>query len=148
MGKGVKKRIRVSERMLALEKGELDWSELTDEEVSRGRLAAADGSFKGRPPSFVSRKFAEGMRAEQIRRWNIKVAETLTPSLEVLHDISQGKITGRVPADARMKAAIYLIERTVGKVPEKTEMQVELKPWQDGIEELVYDPADKKDEAS
>jgi hypothetical protein len=148
MAKGKRKSIRVSERMIALEKGEIGWEELSDEEVSRGRLAAADGTFKGRPPSFVSRKFAEGMRAEQIRRWNIAVAETLTPSLKVLKDISEGKISGRVPADARMKSAIYLIERTVGKVPEKTEMQVEVKPWQDGIEKLVYDPEDKKDEAS
>lgn len=147
MAKGVSKRIRVSERMKAIEDNPDLIHELDDDEIAKGRLKAADGTFKGRPPAYVSAKFARILREEQIRRWNIAVAETLQPSMKVLHDIAQGKISGRVPADARMKAAIYLIERTVGKVPEKTEMQVEVKPWQDNIEGLLYEP-DKKEEAS
>lgn len=146
MAKGKKHSVRISERMEFLVENPEEFKKLSNEEIVKGRLKSIDGTFKGRPPAYVPQKFADLMRREQIRRWEEKVAETLQPSLEVLHDIAQGKIQGRVPADARMKSAIYLIERTVGKVPEKTEMQVELKPWQDNLEGLVYD--DKKDEAS
>lgn len=141
-----RKKIKVSipERMQAILDNPQLVIELTDEEVQKGKLRDKNGEFRGRPMPVVPTKFYHILRAEQIRRWEIKVAETLQPSLEVLHDISQGKITGRVPADARMKAAIYLIERTVGKVPEKTEMHVEMKPWQDGIEGLLYDPNKEK----
>lgn len=136
--------ITVSERMQYLMDHPDAFRDLDDEEVSKGRLKDKNGGFSGRPPKAVPLKFHDMMRQELIRRWNIKVAETLEPSLKVLHEISQGKISGRVPADARMKSAIYLIERTVGKVPEKSEMQVELKPWQDGIEGLLYEAPDKE----
>lgn len=150
MAKGKKTTIRVSERMKAIEDNPELIKELSDEEIAKGRLKAADGTFKGRPPAYTSTRFARIMRDEQIRRWEEKVAETLQPSLKVLHEIAQGtaKSPTKVPADARMKAAIYLIERVVGKVPEQTEMKVEMKPWQEGLEGLVYDPNDKKDEAS
>jgi hypothetical protein len=147
MAKGKLTKVRISERMKDLVDHPEKFAELSDDEVYRGRLKAEDGTFKGRPPAYTPTKFNQLMRQELIRRWEMEVAKTLKPSLEVLHDIANGKITGRVPADARMKSAIYLIERTVGKVPEKTEMQVELKPWQEGIEGLLYDP-NKKEEAS
>lgn len=147
MGKKTNHRVRVSDRMKDLVANPEKFEQLSDEEVYRGQLYSSDGSFKGRPPAYVPAKFSQLMRRELIRRWEAEVAKTLQPSLEVLRDIAKGQISGRVPADARMKSAIYLIERTVGKVPEKTEMQVEVKKWEEDLGSLLYDP-DKKDEAS
>lgn len=128
--------------------GERSFDELEDEEVSRGQLRSSDGTFKGRKSERVPLKLHELLRQEQIRRFNEKVAETLQPSLQTLHDISRGRTKrGGTPADARLKAAIYLIERTVGKVPEKTEMQVEVKPWQENIEGLLYNPGKEASDA-
>jgi hypothetical protein len=52
----------------------------------------------------------------------------------------------RLPADARYKSAVYLIERAAGKVPEKTEMKLEVAKWEEDIEGLLFDPdaPDKK----
>lgn len=143
--KSKKKTLRISERMQAFLDGNLSVEDMDDEEIARGQFRSAEGDFRGRPSDFVPRKFHTALVAEQIRRWNFKVAQELDPALEALREIASGKHFSKTPADARMKAAIYLIERTAGKVPEKNEIKLEVQKWEEDIEGLLFDGSDEKE---
>lgn len=127
----------INPRMLALMNGELDITDLDDEEIRRGQFRSADGTFRGRPVDAVPRKFYNAVVAETIRRANEKFRAEIEPSLNALKEIRDSP---RAPADARYKSAVHLLERAVGKVPDKTEMKVEVAKWEENIEELFFDP--------
>jgi len=141
MPKGKKHRIRVSDRMTAVMEGTLKIEDLDDEEIFRGQIRSDSGDFRGRPSDYIPRKFYVAATQELMQRWQAKVNSKLDPALKVLEDIMQNP---KLPADARYKSAVYLIERAAGKVPEKTEMKVELAKWEEDLEDLIYDPNEKK----
>ena len=136
MPKGKQRRVRVGERMQAVMDGTLAIEELDDEEIFRGQIRSVDGDFKGRPADMIPRKFYAAATNELMRRWQAKVNAELEPALKVLRDIANNP---KAPADARYKSAVYLIERAAGKVPEKTEMKLEVAKWEDDIEGLLFD---------
>lgn len=133
-----KKTIRISPRMQALMDGELKVEDLDDEEVRRGQLRSKDGDFRGRKTDYVPRKFHDLLVQEHLRRWNLKVAKELDPALDALREIATGNHRSKTPADARLKAAIYLIERTAGKVPEKNEVKLEVAKWEEDIDGIFF----------
>lgn len=120
----------IMERYVA---GELKVVDMDDEEIKKGWFRNENGTFKGGRPKDVPRRFFEELRAESIRRWNASLEEELEPMKAVLKEIA---LNPKASADARHKSAIYLIERVVGKVPEKSEIKVDMAPWEialDGI---------------
>jgi hypothetical protein len=114
--------------------GQLKVEDMTDKELEKGRWADKDGKFKGRPTKMLPRKFADELQAERIKRWNKKVAEELDASLLALKEIRDNP---RAHADARYKSAVYLIERSVGKVPEKSEIKLDVAKWEQDIEGVL-----------
>lgn len=140
-GKKKKKRstrkvVPINPRMQAFIDGTITLDDMDDEEIARGQFRAEDGTFRGRPTDMVPRKFYNAVVAETIKRTNEKFRAEIEPSLKALKDIRDNP---RLPADARYKSAVHLLERAVGKVPEKTEMKVELAPWEKDIDELFFD---------
>jgi hypothetical protein len=130
-GKGPRSQV---ERYLA---GELKVADMDDEELRRGKWRNEKGTFKGVGGSkMMPRKFFEELRAETMRRWNAQLVDELEPMRDVLKQIA---LNPKAPADARHKSAIYLIERVVGKVPEKSEMKVEVAKWEENIEGILTD---------
>jgi hypothetical protein len=129
------------ERYLA---GELKVSEMDDKELKKGMFRNKEGGFKGRPPNNIPRKFYNELDAERIKRWNDKVKTDLEPMREVLREIA---LNPRASADARHKSAVYLIERAVGKVPDKGEVKIEMAPWEANIQGiLVHDNEEEADD--
>lgn len=122
-------------RLAAYLAGELKVTDMDDKELEKGRFRSVDGKFKGRPPN-MPRKFYEELRVEVMRRWNERLVNELNPMRDVLLQIA---LNPRAPADARHKSAVYLIERTVGKVPEKSEVKVEVAKWEENIEGILTD---------
>lgn len=116
------------------EAGLIKIEDMSDKEVEKGRWADKDGKFKGRPTKVMPRKFADELQVERIKRWNKKVQEDLDPMRQVLLDIA---LNPRASADARHKCAVYLIERAVGKVPEKNEIKLEIAKWEQDIEGIL-----------
>lgn len=145
MAKGKKKVIRVNPRMQAIMDGTLSIEDLDDEEIFRGQIRADNGTFQGRPTDAIPRKFYNAAATELMRRFQQRVNEKLEPALKVLEEIANNP---KAPADARYKSAVYLIERAAGKVPEKTEMSVEIRKWEEDIEELFYDPDHSEKESA
>lgn len=123
-------------RMQALVDGDITVEDLDQEEIMRGQVKAKDGTFRGRPTDFIPRKLADALRAEMMRRWQAEIDKELIPSLNALKEIRDNK---RLPADARYKSAVHLIERSAGKVAEKSEMKLEVSKWEQDIEGLLFE---------
>ncbi len=134
--RSTRKRVSVNTRMEAFLAGNISLDEMDEEEIRRGEFRALDGTFRGRPVDIVPRKFHEELVRLTINRMNEKFRQDLEPMQEILRDIASNP---RLSADARMKSAIYLIERVLGKVPEKTIVEATVKKWEDDIDDLFVD---------
>lgn len=122
--------------------GKLRVADMDDEELKKGMFKNDAGKFSGRPPANIPKKFFDEMRAETIRRWNEHLVEELEPMKAVLKSIA---LNPKASADARHKSAIYLIERVAGKVPEKSEIKLEVAKWEEDIEEILFDDKEASD---
>jgi hypothetical protein len=131
-----KRKVRISDRMQRFLDGEILVEDLTWEELTKGRLMSDAGDFRGRPTDVIPRKFYDAAQQELMRRWELKLSEELEPALATLKEIINNK---KAPADARYKSAVYLIERKVGKVPEKNEVKVQVAPWEAAVEGILLD---------
>lgn len=120
--------------------GQLKVEDMTDKELKKGRWADKNGQFKGRPPKMMPKKFFDELQRETIRRWERDLVKDLNPAIEALREIARGDHRSKTPADARFKASVYLIERVVGKVPEKSEVKLEVAKWEEDIEGVLYEP--------
>lgn len=113
---------------------------LSNEELARGQIKAADGTFRGRPPAWVPRDFHRECLRELMRRgrelWQINYVD----AIRVMTDIAAGKVKGATPSE-RLRAAQYVVERMEGKIPERVEVQVDA-PWQEAIAGIVADVTD------
>lgn len=128
-------------KMELYEAGILKVEDMDDEELAKGYFKNRSGKFKGGRPGKIPLKFFNEVQAERIKRWNRKVEAELDASLQALKDIRDNP---RASADARHKSAVYLIERAVGKVPDKVEMQANVQVWQQDIAGLLVDDGEEE----
>jgi hypothetical protein len=102
------------------------------EELARGRPRAADGTFKGRAPSFMARELHEQI----VRRFEDIVREEMNghtvDALKVLGHIlmdeqvdAKGK--PRTPASVKANVAQWLVEHVVGKPKQRMETDISVK---------------------
>lgn len=128
-------------RFQLYEAGLLKVEDMDDKEIEKGTWRNADGKFNsGRPPKNIPKKFYDELHAERIKRWNRKVETDLNSMRDVLRDIA---LNPRASADARHKSAVYLIERVVGKVPDKQEVKVDVAKWEADIEGILVDDGEE-----
>lgn len=118
--------VRVNPRMAAILRGEVDMSELDDEELARGQLRNKAGNFQGGAPQMVPREMYTRMMNELFKRANDQMKTNLVKAVEVLTAIATDENAD--PKDA-MKAAQWIIERVMGKTPENVIVSQD-KPWQ------------------
>lgn len=129
-------RLSRGSRWYKLLTGELTVADLNDEEISRGRVMSSRGRFDGPMPKMVPATLVEAMRNETYRRvqdrWRENLAEAQLMLLQMARDPS-------IDAGTRAKLLIYMIERTIGKIPDKVEVQAALKPWEKVFDEVLID---------
>jgi hypothetical protein len=126
----------VPPRYRAFLSGELTAADLDDEEIRRGQLRDKNGTFAGRPSNVIPREFHEAIAKEALDRMNGRLSRMVSLSVDVLTEIALNK---RAPAVARNQAAIYLLERVVGKIPDKVQQEVVMKKFENDLEEIVED---------
>lgn len=136
-----------------------------DEEITRGRPRAADGSFRGRRPAWLT----PALQAERQRRLRQLMADDLATfaadALRVIHAVmmddrrdDEGKPV--VPASVRVDASKYLVDQVMGKAKTSIDLSAsnpleELmggilvnpdgEPSHQIIEMAALDPADGED---
>lgn len=122
-----RKRIKVekvtgSSRLKALLLGEMSVEDLTDEEILQGKFLDRNGKMSGRPPAVIPREMHEKMTAELFRRAEGKMKSRLFDVIETMTQIAAGEEDGegnqRYEPKDRIKAAIWVAERLMGKLPE------------------------------
>ena len=102
------------------------------EELARGRPRAADGTFKGKAPSFIDRNLHEQIvkRFEEIVRteMNAHTVGALKIIQKILDDEEiDEKGKPRTAAGTKLDAAKFLIEHVVGKPKQRTETDISVK---------------------
>lgn len=138
------KRKRAEAKAAAVARGEVPRAELfrrgeypvtawEDAEIKRGRPRNLDGSFTGAWPNFTGAQQAS-IRRELLRRGQSDFDSMYRDAIRVLRDVA---INGENES-ARTKAALALIERVGGKVPERLEVH-SADPWQDILEDVLSD---------
>ena len=111
--------VRVSGRYAQLMTGDLTVEDLDTEELARGQLKDKNGRFTGRPPKFLPRQILDAMRSEHHKRVNAVLEESLSDVVKVMRGVALDK---KAEPAIRLKAAIYIYERFMGKVPDKIEV--------------------------
>jgi len=121
---------RTNQAILA---GEADLSIWTDEELIRGHKRDVNGRWSGRPPKVVPKAIHD----ELVRRRLSKSGELLKESL-----LDAVTLLGTVVRDPeaqysdRIKAASLIIDRVMGKTPERISLQVE-PPWSVALRQAI-----------
>jgi hypothetical protein len=119
--------------------GKIPWTELDNDELSRGQLRDKNGTFSGRPPNLVPREMVGEIRRRLMEVYQDRIAEKLLVLQDVFLDIATDETLS--PAD-RLRAAQYMTERLAGKVPDKVEITAEVKPWEGMVAGVLEDSDD------
>lgn len=102
----------------------LSIEDLDIDELSKGRLKDKDGKFRGRPPKFLPRQIIDAMKKEHYKRVNAVLEESLSDMVKTMRSIA---LNPKADDAVRLKAAIYVYERFMGKVPDRVEVAGESK---------------------
>lgn len=128
---------RWSQVFLEVKGGMYTWAEFVEmldaEELARGQLRADDGSFRGKAPDFIPRQFYLACQREMVGRFNELMQANLLKASEELIQIGMDKM---VDPQHRAKVLQYVIERVVGKIPDKVEVHA-ADPWETIIGDIL-----------
>lgn len=114
---------RLQGRYRDLYEGKIKIEDLDDEEVARGQLRCVDGTFKGRPPRALPADLVNAMKREWLSRAQDTLKQALLESgVGTLVKLSRDD---RIDPGVRLRAANAIIERLMGKVPERVTLAAE-----------------------
>lgn len=119
-----------------VQKGLIPWEDLDDEELGKGKLRDKNGGWTGRGPNLLPRTMIPEITRRLKDRYDAKLRENLSAAQQVFFDVMMDSTAS--PAD-RLRAAAYMQERLIGKVPDKVEVVAEVKPWEGMVEGVLVD---------
>ena len=130
--------VRLRGRYAQLLSGTLSVEDLDDEELAQGRLRSADGTFRGRPPTIVPADLVAAMRKEWMGRAETKLREALhSHGIGVLVELAKDE---DIDPAVRLRAADMIIQRTMGKVPDRITIAAE-DPVETLFRSILADPS-------
>ena len=124
--------------------GEITVADLDDEELKKMKIRNRMGEFGGRPPKQIPLWVHEEMRKEWLRRGQDAMDLALPKAVDALANICT---TG---ADRdRLTAAQFLVERILGKMPEKVDLHTHsTDPWEDVLQDAIVSEAALKEDSA
>lgn len=129
--------VRLGGRYALLARGEITVDDLDDEELARGRLKDKNGNWSGRPPKMIPADLANAIRKAWIGRAEEKLREALLDSgIGVLVSLANNEL---IDPSVRLRAAERIIERTMGKVPDRVQLSAE-DPVETLFRSILSDP--------
>lgn len=120
--------------------------ELSLEELLQGRLRDKNGSFRGRPTALVPREFYVAAARELRRRMEDGLMALGMQAIETIEEImaegegasetiQEGGTTTTIKGGTqRLKAATYIVDRLLGKTPDRIELSADVSTWQHNVE--------------
>lgn len=134
--------VRWSGIVRSVKAGEYTWTEFCDgldeEELARGQLRADDGTFVGRPPSFVPRDFLLAAQREQKRRFEEIFGSEVLGLAKTYIDLCKD---ANIPPKDRAKLIQYAMERIFGGIPKDIRIAQE-QPWEQMVVNVHSDSGD------
>jgi len=115
-------RVRVGRTNEALLRGELDVSAWTDEELIRGQRRDKNGRWTGRPPAVVPAVVHQELTRRRMSQAFDLLRDNVVRATEVLVEIATD---AEADTAVRVKAASIILDRVMGKAPERVELSVE-----------------------
>jgi hypothetical protein len=116
-----------------------DWD---DEELAHGRRRDRNGGFQGSDPKVVPKLVQD----ELMRRMMRKTGERLRKMNDDALDQLELLLTGSdVDEKTRLKAIEMVLNRNVGKIPERMEVTAQTKPWEGLVVEAITWTDDPED---
>ena len=106
--------------------GMISVDDLDDEELARCQCRGKDGEFHGPPPRDIPRALKDRMVKKVFERVEDQMRTSLPEMIQVLIQIAVSDV---YEAADRIKAATWISERMLGKVPDKVIVAQE-KPWE------------------
>lgn len=129
--------IRLRGRYAEFLAGKIKVEDLDDEEVATGRLKSIDGSFRGRPPAVIPTELVQAMKREWLSRAQSRLQEALLEyGIGTMVELAKDPL---VDPAVRLRAAQMVVERTMGKVPDKIEVAAE-DPVETLFRNILKDP--------
>ena len=114
--------VRLGKTNSAILAGDEDLREWDEEELRRGQRKSEGGSFHGTPPKVVPLAVHQELVRRQMTRATELFRDNLYAAVEVLCEIATNP---DAPASDRIKASSMIVERVMGKAPERVELAVE-----------------------
>jgi len=123
-----KSNARVPDRYQQLIDGVITIDDLDEEEIIRGQLRDQNGHFSGHPPRAIPWTLHDALRATMEKRMQRKLMSSLPEVLDSLVRTARYDRSGA----ARVAAAQLILDRTLGKVPDKAEITTTVTAkWED-----------------
>lgn len=114
--------------------------DLDTEELARGQLKDKNGRFTGRPPKFLPRQIVDAMKREHYARVNAILENSLSDMVKTMRAIA---LDEEADDSTRLKAAIYVFERFMGKTPDKINV-TQQSTVDDIVDDIMYDINEKQ----
>src|SRR5262245_54429365 len=109
----------------AILNGTEDVSLWSDEELLRGQRRASNGRWPGRPPKVVPKAIHDEMGRRRMLKAHDLLRDNLLAAVEVLVTIARDK---RAEDKDRLKAVGMIMDRVLGKVPERVHLAPDVEP--------------------
>ncbi len=118
-------KVRIGQTNAAILAGEMDLATWSDEELLRGMRKDKNGRWSGRPPVVVPKAIHNELVHRKMMQAHELLRDNLCEAINVLVTIAKDK---RTDAAVRVKAANTIIERVLGKVPERVHLAQDEQP--------------------
>jgi hypothetical protein len=107
-----------------------------EEELRRGYRRAADGTFKGRPPKVVPMECYHELQRRVLKDAEVLMQTNLQKAVEQLVALVDSPFTDD---NARLKAIDMIMNRVMGKAPEKVSVAVSVEEpkWMQAMKEAT-----------
>lgn len=118
-------------RMRDLAEGRMSVEDLDFEELARGQLRDSLGRFSGTAPAMLPRGWHERIAKEMLLRGESEFRKNFDGALRAMAHLA---LNDRTPSRERFLASQYIIERIMGKIPDKQEIKSEVTVFDTAIE--------------
>jgi hypothetical protein len=140
--------IRVGAATTAVLVGADDLSEWDEEELRRGRRRTpagrkGAGTFIGPDPVVVPKAVHDEMRRRTLREAQSILTDSLLPGLQYLRGMIEDDT---IDPAVKLRAVAMIMDRVLGKTPEKVELTAEVPPWMEALTEGIVSLDDEAKE--
>jgi hypothetical protein len=126
----------LDDETILIEEGYLSLDDWDTEELVRGYRRGRSGKF-GKPPRYVPRELQQEILRRLLRRGERKLHMHLIKAIEDLIDLAENSTSDKV----RLEATREVINRVVGKVPERINIAADA-PYQDMLADSLVPISD------